>query len=274
PNFPGPIIGPGRCQGGNPPASCGRSAGDPNPRRMLRIPQRPLTVKPSSQPIRVFSWNVAEVSHESAHRFASVRSPFAGVTATKRGDGPMKKLLIAGAMLASFAAIQSASAADLALKAPPPADPIWTWTGWYVGGNIGYSWGRDHSPVTFSDPVTGPLFSVNNNTRLDGVIGGLQVGHNWQIQSWVYGLEADIQGSGQRGTSTIVCPGGTATLLDGACTGGHVGDTPPFNVPAFPVTDSLSEKLDWFGTFRGRVGPTINPTTFAYLTGGLAYGEI
>ena len=97
----------------------------------------------------------------------------------------MKKFLIAGAMLASFAAIQSASAADMALKAPPPADPIWNWTGWYVGGNIGYSWGRDHGPVTFSDPVAGPLFSVNNNTRLDGVIGGLQVGHNWQIHNWV-----------------------------------------------------------------------------------------
>jgi len=193
----------------------------------------------------------------------------------------MKKLLIAGAMLGSFAAIQSASAADLALKAPPP--PVWSWTGWYVGGNIGYSWGRDNGPVTFSDPVAGPLFSVNNHTRLDGVIGGLQVGHNWQIQRWVYGLEADIQGSGQRGSSTIVCPGGAPTLLttppgsnilNGACTGGHVGDTGPFNVPAFPVTDSLSEKLEWFGTFRGRVGPTINPTTFAYLTGGLAYGEI
>jgi outer membrane immunogenic protein len=247
---------------------------------MLRILRRSPTVKPSSQPIRFFSGMLPKY-HRNRCAGLLVFDLLSLALPPRPGDGPMKKLLIAGAMLASFAAIQSASAADLALKAPPP--PMWNWTGWYVGGNIGYSWGRDNGPVTFSDPVAGPLFSVNNNTRLDGVIGGLQVGHNWQIQNWVYGLEADIQGSGQRGSSTIVCPGGAPTLLttppgsnvlNGACTGGHVGDTGPFNVPAFPVTDSLSEKLEWFGTFRGRVGPTINPTTFAYLTGGLAYGEI
>ena len=48
----------------------------------------------------------------------------------------MKKFLLAGAMLASFAAIQSAGAADLALKAPPPA-PVYSWTGFYIGANIG-----------------------------------------------------------------------------------------------------------------------------------------
>jgi len=184
----------------------------------------------------------------------------------------MKRASLAIASALMLAA-PAAHAADMALKAPPPA-PFDPWNSGYVGGNVGYSWGRDHGPITFSDPATGPLFSVSNNTHLDGVIGGLQVGHNWHIQNWVYGLEADIQASGQRGSSTIVCPGGTATALTGACTAGHTGDTAPFNVPAFPVTDSLSERLDWFGTFRGRIGPTINPTTFAYLTGGLAYGQI
>ena len=53
-----------------------------------------------------------------------------------------------------------------------------------------------------------------------------------------------------------------------------LGDTTPFNVPAFPVTNSLSEKLQWFGTVRGRVGPTITPTILAYVTGGLAYGGV
>jgi outer membrane immunogenic protein len=171
----------------------------------------------------------------------------------------------------------------MALKAPPPADPIWTWTGWYVGGNVGYSWGRDHGPITLSDPVAGTLFSVAGNTHLDGVIGGGQIGYNWQIKNWVYGLEADIQASGQRGNTNLVCPGGTATaltgpaglaILNGTCSLGHVGDTAAGNVPAFPVTDSLSEKLDWFGTFRGRIGPTVTPKTFAYLTGGLAYGHV
>jgi outer membrane immunogenic protein len=40
------------------------------------------------------------------------------------------------------------------------------------------------------------------------------------------------------------------------------------------VTNSLSEKIEWFGTVRGRIGPTITPTILAYVTGGLAYGEV
>jgi outer membrane immunogenic protein len=195
----------------------------------------------------------------------------------------MRRLLLAATALVTFAAINAAGAADMALKAPPPADPIWTWTGWYAGANIGYSWGRDHGPITLSDPVAGTLFSVTGNTRLDGVIGGGQIGYNWQSQNWVYGLEADIQASGQRGNTNLVCPGGAPTaltgptglaILNGTCSQGHVGDTAPFNVPAFAVTDSVSEKLDWFGTFRGRIGPTVTPKTFAYLTGGLAYGHV
>jgi outer membrane immunogenic protein len=188
---------------------------------------------------------------------------------------------IAISALLIVAPLGVASAADLALKAPPPPPPVWSWTGWYVGGNLGYSWGRDNGPVTLSDSVTGPLYSVNSNTHLDGVIGGLQVGHNWQTQNWVYGLEADIQASGQRGNTNVVCPGGTGTgtttllaTLNGTCSAGHFGDTAPFSVAALPVTDSLSEQLKWFGTVRARVGPTITPTVLPYITGGLAYGQI
>ena len=55
---------------------------------------------------------------------------------------------------------------------------------------------------------------------------------------------------------------------------GHIGDTVPFNVPAFPVTGTLAESLDWFGTVRGRIGGTVIPTLLLYATGGLAYGEV
>ena len=40
------------------------------------------------------------------------------------------------------------------------------------------------------------------------------------------------------------------------------------------MNESLSQSLDWFGTVRGRVGPTITPTLFGYVTGGLAYGQV
>src|ERR1700689_4411253 len=98
----------------------------------------------------------------------------------------MRKLLFASAMLASFAAIQSASAADLALKAPPPPPaPVYNWTGWYVGVNLGGSFGKAADTTTF-----GPASTVLSSTssRLDGVIGGGQIGYNWQANSnWLFG---------------------------------------------------------------------------------------
>ena len=114
---------------------------------------------------------------------------------------------------------------------------------------------------------------------MNGVIGGGQAGYNWQMDKWVFGLEADIQGSGQKGSTLGSCAGGSATAttlagLSSVCAIGHTGDTTPFNVAAFPVGDTLSQKLEWFGTFRGRIGPTLTPTFLAYVTGGLAYGQV
>jgi outer membrane immunogenic protein len=70
----------------------------------------------------------------------------------------------------------------------------------------------------------------------------------------VTGLEADIQGTGQRGSGTIFCAAGVCSIN--------------------PVTVSITEKLDWFGTVRGRLGWTVTPETMIYATGGLAYGEL
>jgi outer membrane immunogenic protein len=181
----------------------------------------------------------------------------------------MNKLLVTIAALLCFATIGSAAAAEVPFS----------WTGFYVGGNIGYSWGRSATTVPLSDPVAGILSSGSPRGDLDGVIGGGQFGYNWQVTSWVFGLEADIQGSGQNGSTTTSCAGGSAAgttlaALSGACTTGHVGDTTPFNTAALPVTDNLSQKLEWFGTFRGRIGHTVTPTLFPYVTGGLAYGQV
>jgi outer membrane immunogenic protein len=193
----------------------------------------------------------------------------------------MRRIFIGIAGIASLLTT-SAFAADLAprpyTKAPVIVDPGYDWTGFYVGANIGYSWGRSSGTLSFSDTVSGAILN-SNATRfdLDGVIGGGQIGYNWQKSNWVFGLEGDIQGSGQRGSTNAACPGGAPTpiaALSSACAPGHVGDTTPGNVVAFPVTINLSEKLEWFGTVRGRIGPTITPTILAYVTGGLAYGQV
>jgi outer membrane immunogenic protein len=171
----------------------------------------------------------------------------------------MKKLLCAGAMLASFAVIQSASAADLALKAPPPPPVVDEWTGWYAGLNLGGSWGR--SSTTYTGVGFAPFATSQN---MDGVLGGGQFGYNWQFnRSWVLGVEADIQGTGQRGTAnlaTIVIPPIVGTFTPGT--------------PGITSVGTLTQKLPWFGTVRARLGVEPSSNWLLYVTGGLAYGEI
>jgi outer membrane immunogenic protein len=197
----------------------------------------------------------------------------------------MKRILIGATAIASLLTT-SALAADLAAKvytkAPPPVVAVYDWTGFYIGGNVGYSWGRSSTTQAFSDATTGTLLSgAATKFDLNGVIGGGQIGYNWQRDRWVFGLEADIQGSGEKGSTNAVCPGGPAVVttnsaagVNGLCSQGHVGDTLIGAVGAFPVTNSLSEKIEWFGTVRGRIGPTVTPTILAYVTGGLAYGSV
>jgi outer membrane immunogenic protein len=197
----------------------------------------------------------------------------------------MKRIFIGIAGMASLLAT-GALAADMAprpyTKAPVIVDPGYNWTGFYSGLNIGYSWGRSSGTQEFVNTATGTVLDSNVvKFNMDGVIGGGQIGYNWQRDRWVLGLEADIQGSGQKGGGNGVCPGGPATstttlpaAVNGPCSVGQTGDTIPFNVPAFPVATSVDQKLTWFGTVRGRVGATFTPTVLGYVTGGLAYGEV
>ena len=190
------------------------------------------------------------------------------------------KMFVVGsvALMATIAA--PAMAADMPVKAPlAPAASPYSWTGFYAGGNIGYSWGRSASSLSFVDATSGAILSASDaKFDLNGVIGGVQIGRNWQTNNWVWGLEADFQGSGQKGSGSAACAGGSLAGgvpgFSGACTAGHIGDTAPFDVAALPVTSTLEQKLDWFGTVRGRVGPTITPTILVYATGGLAYGRV
>src|SRR5438309_5473496 len=113
---------------------------------------------------------------------------------------------IATAAFAVMVAIPTASAADLAArpytKAPPAVVEVWNWTGFYIGGNVGYSWGSASNTATISNLATGAaLFTATNRNDVNGVIGGGQIGYNWQVTNWVLGLEADIQGSDENGSS-------------------------------------------------------------------------
>jgi len=171
-------------------------------------------------------------------------------------------------------------AAVFAVAAEPAIAQPATWTGFYVGANIGGSWGNSSSSFAVTDATTGVGRNLSaSDFDMHGVIGGGQFGYNWQSSNWVLGLEADIQASSQKGVGRSICAAGSlatgaGTLFSSSCLPGHVGDTADFNTPAGSATSTLSQSLDWFGTVRGRVGYIAAPGLLAYLTGGLAYGRI
>ncbi len=90
------------------------------------------------------------------------------------------------------------------------ASPAYNWTGFYIGGNVGYGWGSASNILTFTDPsVTVPgAIPSSHSYDLNGVIGGGGVGYNFQFNSVVVGLEADISYThliGSASSSRRVC---------------------------------------------------------------------
>ncbi len=177
--------------------------------------------------------------------------------------------VLATAAFATIAAT-SAFAADMPVKARPAAVDVWTWDKWYVGVNGGYSWGRSDTTGTFYNNTTGVQLSPTQNTtlNLDGGVFGGQIGKNWQNGKWVFGLEADAQWSGEKGSALFSCvvpvapPGGVCNQIT-AGVGAGVSPTTTFN-----------QEIEWFATFRGRVGGLVTPTALLYVTGGAVVAGI
>jgi outer membrane immunogenic protein len=167
--------------------------------------------------------------------------------------------------IAALAMVTAASAADLPVKSPPPAPvmaPVWNWTGFDIGVNGGYSWGRSTRDLNFFNPLNGVLLAsgTGGGRDLNGGLFGGQIGYNWQTANWVFGIETDAQWTGQKGSTTVLCP--VAGCFPNAVAAGT------------GVAASLSDKLEWFGTFRGRGGVLVTPSVLLYVTGGLAYGSL
>lgn len=180
----------------------------------------------------------------------------------------MRRILIAAVIASTMTA--GAQAADLAArpytKAPPAVAAVYDWTGFYVGGNIGYGWGENTDPsLSLVNPgnagfitsflTTGlPGFSSGNqypNLNPDGVFGGLQAGYDRQFGTWVLGMVADIQAADFRDRRAVT----TSALTTGANS-----------------DETLAAKITWFGTVRGKAGVAMGDW-LAYGTGGLAYGN-
>ena len=146
-----------------------------------------------------------------------------------------------------------------------PIEAPWTWAGFYVGGTIGYGWGKSSTDTVFSDPATaGQLFATNGSRKLEGAIGGAQGGYNWVAGNMLAGVEADLNYSGQRARMRAACPGEV-------CNPALVGVA---SDPSVLALSDQGQKLEWFATLRGRLGAAVTPGALAYVTGGLAVGEI
>lgn len=164
--------------------------------------------------------------------------------------------------LSTAALGKAAFAADMPTKAPvAPAPAVYSWTGFYVGANIGGGWGHRDFIVSPNDPMapslitnvnaSGGSFNSTPSFNTSGILGGLQLGYNWQLnRNWLIGFETDFNWADIKGSSTTNT-GGTASFVE-----------------------SFDERIKWFGTVRGRLGylPTDNLLTF--VTGGFAYGRV
>jgi outer membrane immunogenic protein len=169
-------------------------------------------------------------------------------------------LLASVSALALFIASEAKSA-DLPVKAPiiAPA-PIFSWTGCYVGGHVGFGWGRNHHTQTgsaLSSVGSGGTTVVNGaaSGAIDtsgGLIGG-QVGCNYQYASrWVFGVQGDAAWTDLTGRNQD--PLALAFLFP-----------PGFN--------SISVTTDWLASLTGRIGVTAfnNNQALFYVKGGAAW---
>jgi outer membrane immunogenic protein len=157
---------------------------------------------------------------------------------------------------------------------PPPPAPVYNWTGWYVGVNVGASFGNAKTDFNAGNIViqAGPgsdffstAFAGSDTVYPTGFMGGGQIGHNWQFSPlWVVGLEADFQGALEKDSNTLT------DNFSGSI------NTPNFAAIAMGSTVlDYQTKIDWFGTMRGRIGYVWgNGEVMSYVTGGLAYGEV
>ncbi len=165
--------------------------------------------------------------------------------------------LTLGFIMSAFSVV---NAADLLEAAPAPsveAPETFSWSGFYVGANLGYGFGGDGNISSVGQ--LGPnIANIATGARpgsvdLDrnGVLGGGQIGYNWQTGALVYGLEADFAFTNIDDNRDIVTPQINTGLAQG---------------------NQFSSELDYLGTVRGRLGYAFDRTLF-YGTAGLAYGK-
>jgi outer membrane immunogenic protein len=217
-------------------------------------------------------------------------------------------------LLASAGALALTGAAFAADLAPPPVylspQPVMTWTGFYAGLNAGYTFGGSNSVdvETASQLRTGGIgvdLGRSDEDRKDGreiktptqsiadavaasatdvlslhnsgFIGGGQVGYNLQFaNSWLIGIEADIQGTGARSSASAIgiVPIAGRNLSEQKNSPEIDRNRLPPSTAQAQSNISVNNAVDYLGTVRGRLGYLVTPTLLIYGDGGFAYGGV
>jgi outer membrane immunogenic protein len=181
-------------------------------------------------------------------------------------------------LLATTAAIGltagAAAAADLPRKAPvvvAPPPPLWNWTGLYIGGNLGVGISRNQFSQGACKEVSGPdvtdakdfcsdLFKpgsyLGSHNGL-GVVGGGQIGYNWQFANSpvVVGIEGTYSAADLKGDHQNTGVAGTDGVLHGQ--------------------ERFFTKTNGIATITGRLGIASGPQdrTLWYIKGGGAWAR-
>jgi outer membrane immunogenic protein len=117
------------------------------------------------------------------------------------------KLIAAFACTTALVSTGAASAADLAArpytKAPAYIEPLFNWTGFYDGGHIGGAWTNEQFVNSANTTLFGDLAPGEGyRQRGSGIMGGAQIGYNWQANNYVFGMEGTISGLDNKGSFT------------------------------------------------------------------------
>jgi outer membrane immunogenic protein len=153
-------------------------------------------------------------------------------------------------MLAGLLVAGAAQAADMPLKAPPRAAPIYSdWNGFYIFGFGGYSWGKIRPDDIDLDPF--------HNPKPKGGVFGFGGGYNYQYGAWVGGVEVDYGFSDEKDNQRITGCDDIVVRAKVNC--------------SFSV--GLNSKIDALGSARLRAGYLWTPNLLAFGTAGLAWGR-
>ncbi len=166
------------------------------------------------------------------------------------------------AIVAALTAAPAAFAADMPAQAPvyakaPPPAPVYNWTGFYVGGNVGGAWEKASGTSNWFDSGDVPANNPQaNSLNSSSVIGGVHGGYNWQINQWVLGVEGDWDWMHAK---------------TGFCRQTDLNSLPCSDIGRGFLT--INSGTDWIATARGRLGFAWD-RFLIYGTGGAAWGKV